>query len=179
VCEYGYDTTVTCLGGEEQWISFEPVVEFKFSNMHAANQIVNGRLVCTVKDRDSQPVIVPVNRDLLSDSGVHYNDFMYCYDYMKTLRTMWGITGDNKVLEIDDSLDNSLICGPSDPNDTTDMVSGTCECGQECEHLVCGSNVVCGECECENPCNNIVCHMTGNTMEIVESPMDENKIDDQ
>lgn len=44
------DSEVVCQDNNKKWISFEPTVEFKFSNLHAANQIVNDRLICTVKD---------------------------------------------------------------------------------------------------------------------------------
>lgn len=75
-----------------KWISFEPTVELKFSNLHASNQIVDGKLVCSV-DRSKDgwengkfPSIVPINRDLANDNrGIHYNDFLYCYDYVNRL----------------------------------------------------------------------------------------------
>lgn len=107
ICE-GQGSTVICndtsLDGSEivykdsaypfktKWISFEPTVELKFSNLHAANQVVDGKLVCTVdrsKDgwKDGEfPSIVPINRDLAKDNmGIHYNDFLYCYDYVNRL----------------------------------------------------------------------------------------------
>ena len=37
---YGYEE-------DGKWISFEPTVELKFSNFHAANQILDGKLICT------------------------------------------------------------------------------------------------------------------------------------
>lgn len=93
IWRYNESTEVICPGMSMKWISFEPTVEFKFSNLHAANQVVNGRLVCTVKDRDDTPHIVPVNRELLDDEGFQYNDSMYCYDYAKSLEAMWSISG--------------------------------------------------------------------------------------
>lgn len=76
-----------CVDDKLKWISFEPVVEFKFSNFHAANQVVDNNLVCTVDDIHApRRGIVPVNRELASDeNGLHYNDFFYFYDYRKTL----------------------------------------------------------------------------------------------
>lgn len=32
-----------------KWISFEPTVEYKFCNLHAANQVENGGLICSIK----------------------------------------------------------------------------------------------------------------------------------
>lgn len=92
----------------EKWVSFEPTVEFKFSNLHAANQLVNGRLVCTVKDDNAAPNptnmwVKPVNTELLEDAkadGIHYNDINYFYDYRKTLASMWGVkSGESDFLE--------------------------------------------------------------------------------
>lgn len=37
----------------DRWISFEPTVEFKFSNFHAANQVEDDRLLCTVKGNNA------------------------------------------------------------------------------------------------------------------------------
>lgn len=31
-----------------KFVSFEPTIEYKFSNFHASNQVQNGKLVCTV-----------------------------------------------------------------------------------------------------------------------------------
>lgn len=86
---YGYED-----GGK--WISFEPTVEFKFSNLHAANQIVEDRLICTTKDnRQDTPRIVSVNRELMDDAGgVQYNDFHYCYDYKEQLNSIKGADND-------------------------------------------------------------------------------------
>ena len=33
----------------DKWISFEPTVEYKFCNLHAANQVENGSLICSIK----------------------------------------------------------------------------------------------------------------------------------
>jgi hypothetical protein len=88
------------MGSKKKWISFEPTVEFKFSNLHAANQVVNGRLVCTVAEREDVPHIVPINRELLDGGGIHFNRFLYCYDYLKSLKTMWSIGVDYDVPEV-------------------------------------------------------------------------------
>lgn len=34
---------------DDKWISFEPTVEYKFCNLHAANQVENGSLICSIK----------------------------------------------------------------------------------------------------------------------------------
>ena len=90
------------------WVSFEPTVEFKFSNFHCENQIENDRLMCTVKGANANAYpdnmwITPVNRELLTDAsagGIHYNDFWYYYDYEKSLAGMWGVkSGDPDSLE--------------------------------------------------------------------------------
>ena len=62
-------------------------MEYKFCNLHAANQVENGRLICTIKDEDYEnATIVPVNRELAKDNGgIHYNDFLYLYDYSQAL----------------------------------------------------------------------------------------------
>ena len=53
----------------DKWISFEPTVEWKFSNFHAVNQVApNGKLFCTISNSYSPPTITPVNRELL-ESG--------------------------------------------------------------------------------------------------------------
>ena len=68
-----------------KWVSFEPTVEFKFSNFHAANQVVNGKLICTVNGNGNLPRIVPINRELMEDeNGIQYSEDMYCYDYWRT-----------------------------------------------------------------------------------------------
>lgn len=78
-----------------KWISFEPTVEYKFSNFHAANQVGNGKLICTVTGANAgdSPInmwITPINRDLVEDAktkarAIHYNDLYYYYDYKETL----------------------------------------------------------------------------------------------
>ena len=45
------------------WISFEPTVELKFSNFHAANQVQNNKLICTIGEYTLRR-IVPVNREI-------------------------------------------------------------------------------------------------------------------
>lgn len=77
----------------EEWISFEPMVELKFSNLHSDNQLnEEGNLICTVKSRSDTPVIVPVNRELSYSYGknvsVQYNEFNYFYDYKKSLQSV-------------------------------------------------------------------------------------------
>lgn len=71
------------------WVSFEPTVELKFSNLHSDNQLNDeGNLVCTVQDNWSPTNIIPVNREILNESGrnvnVQYNDFRYLYDYWRS-----------------------------------------------------------------------------------------------
>ena len=88
----------------DEWISFEPTVEFKFSNFHAANQpSESGELMCCAKwANDYKPSITPVNRDLLDDAAaIHYSDDKYCYDYRKMLM------GLDDMCEDDDSEDPS------------------------------------------------------------------------
>lgn len=83
---YGYEDG-------EKWISFEPTVEFKFSNFHASNQVENGRLLCTASGSQNSTWITPVNRELLTDAkgkSIHYSDLMYYYDYRKSLLGVYG-----------------------------------------------------------------------------------------
>lgn len=72
----------------DRWISFEPTVEFKFSNLHSENQVHDGKLFCTVDSQVDRPTprIAPVNRELLEDGGVQYSDLDYFYDYATHLR---------------------------------------------------------------------------------------------
>ena len=44
----GDNSQIVCGVKDVKLISFEPAVEFKFSNFHAANQVENGKLICTV-----------------------------------------------------------------------------------------------------------------------------------
>jgi hypothetical protein len=93
VCED--DSQIVCGSGDFKVVSFEPTVEFKFSNFHAINQVENGKLVCTVSGDNAleHPMkmwITPVNRELLHDAkdvrrAVQYNDFWYYYDYANIL----------------------------------------------------------------------------------------------
>ena len=82
---YGYKAD------DGKWVSFEPTVDLKFSNFHAANQVVNGRLLCTVSDpaAASDLWISPVNRELLADAksggSMRFNLLRYCRDYLKSL----------------------------------------------------------------------------------------------
>ena len=85
---YGYES-------DGKLVSFEPTVEYKFSNFHALNQVENGKLLCTVKGDNAKDAelglwITPINRELLEDArtnhaAIHYNDLWYWYDYAKTL----------------------------------------------------------------------------------------------
>lgn len=141
VCDYAdqvvcnNDLQVVCGGGFPVLVSFEPSVEFKFSNLHAANQVVNGRLLCTVDD-DNPPTdaqIVPVNRELLNDNrAIHYNEYLYCYDYARFLYSVNGRTEQGNwaetILELEDEqryykieplhlYENSAMQSPTDVND--------------------------------------------------------------
>lgn len=89
---YGYQEVSN---GETKWISFEPAVELKFSNLHSDNQIdEEGNLICSVSaNSQGVPVernikITPVNRELeynsTSNKCVQYNDLYYCYDFEQT-----------------------------------------------------------------------------------------------
>lgn len=70
-----------------KWVSFEPTIEYKFSNMHASNQVKDGKLICCCSNATNyEPVgtIVSVNRELMNDEDSnHYNDYLYHYDYVK------------------------------------------------------------------------------------------------
>lgn len=78
-------------------------MEFKFSNFHAANQVENDRLICTVKSPNdgTNPTgiwITPINKELLTDAsgnGKHFNDVWYYYDYKKSLTGVWGVKSQN------------------------------------------------------------------------------------
>ena len=91
VCEGGETTQIVCFVPGLSWISYEPTVEFKFSNLHAANQVENGKLLCTcnLDDGGSKVWITPVNRELLEDAengkGLHFNELLYCHDYFNSL----------------------------------------------------------------------------------------------
>jgi hypothetical protein len=97
-------------------------VEYKFCNLHAANQIENGRLICSANDEDR--TIVPVNRELMKDAdGIQYNDLFYCHDYRKVLRSVNG----NANLNFDDAqkhykiaplclYENTIVQSPFDIN---------------------------------------------------------------
>ena len=82
------DGDVVCVESGN-WISFEPMVELKFSNLHSDNQLdEEGNLICTTKSRADIPLIVPVNRELSFDPEknevAQFNDLFYCYDYWKS-----------------------------------------------------------------------------------------------
>ena len=89
VCNPSADQIVCNMTNLRQ-ISFEPTVELKFSNFHSANQVVNGRLICTVDGAefpDGGVFVRPVNTELLSDAkegdSSQYSDLYYYYDYQK------------------------------------------------------------------------------------------------
>ena len=76
-----------------KWISFEPMVELKFSNFHSDNQLdEEGNLVCTIssntttfpKDWNITPVNTELKYNSSSNKCVQYNDFYYCYDFKKS-----------------------------------------------------------------------------------------------
>ena len=79
VCERPDDSQVWHNPNDKKWISFEPTIELKFSNFHAANQVQGDRLICTSGEY-AQGRICPVNVEI---TGVQYNDFHYFYDYKK------------------------------------------------------------------------------------------------
>ena len=99
VCSEQYGNPIICQGN--QWVSFEPTVEYKFSNFHAANQVVNGKLVCTTTATNSSIAdrwITPVNRELLVDAkgdSKHFSDFWYYYDYQKTFMGMMEVQSED------------------------------------------------------------------------------------
>ena len=80
---------IVCVWGKDMWVSFEPTVELKFSNLHSDNQLNDdGNLVCSISDRWIPNGIVPVNREILNDDArninVKYSDFRYLYDYWRS-----------------------------------------------------------------------------------------------
>lgn len=74
-----------------KWVSFEPTVEWKFSNLHALNQPNGGRLLCSRDmdwgnlDESKYPRLVPIYRDLLDEDGFQWNDEFYLFDHHRTL----------------------------------------------------------------------------------------------
>ena len=113
VCR-GSPDDIVCQGS--QWVSFEPTVEYKFSNFHAANQVVNGKLVCTVdnnlneSDNPSYRWLIPVNRELLADAhgdSLHFSDFWYYYDYQKTLMGIWQVESEESFKKLSYDLSGS------------------------------------------------------------------------
>lgn len=118
------------------WQSFEPTVEFKFSNLHASNQVENGKLVCTSSIMEFPPSIVPINRDLMLDNGgISHNELFKYYDYVKSLNSVHqvrDVDSTDSVLEeitplVDDNqrnyeirplrlYENSSIQSPIDAN---------------------------------------------------------------
>lgn len=94
---------IVCLAGK--WVSFEPTVQLKFSNLHSDNQLnEEGNLICTTKSRLDIPQIVPVNRELSfgyeDNECVQYNDVFYCYDYWKSWKGTYKLSNStNEPLE--------------------------------------------------------------------------------
>ena len=87
----------------EKYISFEPCVEYKFSNMHASNQLKDdGKLICCSGEEDIERTIVPVNRELMNDlNSNHYNEYLYHYDYSNSLKSIM-VTDRNPNLPVFD-----------------------------------------------------------------------------
>ena len=128
---------IVCLDGK--WVSFEPTVQLKFSNLHSDNQLnEEGNLICTTKSRLDIPKIVPVNRELSfeyeNNACVQYNDVFYCYDYWKSWKGTYkrvGPTSDalEKIyIPIEDAqncyevkplglYENTQLQSPTDAND--------------------------------------------------------------
>lgn len=93
-----------------KWVSFEPTVEYKFSNLHALNQIQDGKLICSVDDKKEQNLsIQPINRELLDENGVQYNDVLYYYDYINSLKSI-NLTvktdGESKLNDVKFNIDD-------------------------------------------------------------------------
>lgn len=124
------------------WVSFEPMVELKFSNLHSDNQLdEEENLICTTStDIGHYPNklnITPVNRELSYDSSknksVQYNDFRYFYDYRRSWKgTLQRQNNGNSLEEISIALDdtqnfyevkplclyeNTQLQSPVDPNE--------------------------------------------------------------
>ena len=103
-----------------KWVSFEPEVEFKFSNFHAANQILEtGKLVCAYRHdptvvEDGQETanipwrlfLQPINQELkLDENSCHHNDLFYFYDYCNSRRGMFSPSSN---LTLEDDLGESI-----------------------------------------------------------------------
>jgi hypothetical protein len=113
---YGYQEVSE---NETKWISFEPMVELKFSNLHSDNQLdEEGNLICTVSDNiKTYPrkwSITPVNRELQNspeNECVQYNDFHYFYDFKQSWQGTWKMSDStgSRLLpsENSDKLDDS------------------------------------------------------------------------
>ncbi len=125
VCEGEEEATSPIICGSH-WISFEPTVELKFSNLHAANQVVDGKLICTSNGSVKTP-ISPVNRDLMHD-GCHYSEDWLCYDYKRGLVQVQDRNGNPLPVLVDVWQEyyaveplhlhgNSAIQSPTDMND--------------------------------------------------------------
>jgi hypothetical protein len=114
VCGTPSNYQVVCFNGDVKWISFEPAIEFKFSNFHTANQVEDGRLVCRIdKTRALNWRITPVNRELIGEyntNAVHYNDLYYYYDYRKTLQSVQKRKNDttDRNKTIDDNISTNV-----------------------------------------------------------------------
>lgn len=100
------DGEIVCVGKpvDGRLVSFEPTVEFKFSNFHSSNQIENGKLICSV-GREIEKRIVPVNRELTKNC-FHYSDDWYCYDYKKSLFDMIQANGQDETIHLSIDVDN-------------------------------------------------------------------------
>lgn len=86
----------------EKYISFEPCVEYKFSNMHASNQLKDGKLICC-SGEDIERTIVPVNMELMNDlNSNHYNEYLYHYDYSNSLKSITATDGNPSLHVFDD-----------------------------------------------------------------------------
>lgn len=105
VCEV--TDNIVCDTGN-RYISFEPTVEYKFSNFHSSNQPIDGKLVCGVNLNTTRNwTITPVNRDLLNDiDGNHFNDVFYCFDFCKTTQSVLTTNGKSELDELTQKFDD-------------------------------------------------------------------------
>lgn len=132
VCGTGIDQIVCRNEVGMKWVSFEPTIEYKFSNMHASNQVKDGRLICCCSNATNyEPVgtIVSVNRELMDDDDSnHYNDYLYHYDYVKQFSGIAVLNEEkSKLKALDDCqryyainplclYENSIMQSPIDVN---------------------------------------------------------------
>ena len=107
LCDGSTDNIVCSDDVMPKWVSFEPTVEYKFSNFHALNHVVNGKIPCTVQGRNAEDDpgvlwITPVNRELLNDAegrGMRHNDLWYYYDYAIGLDDVFKVKADENGLQ--------------------------------------------------------------------------------